>query len=156
MSAMASLITGLSLVYSTVSSGANQGIDYIKAPRHWPLWGEFSCSPGNSPQKGTVTQKMFSFADVIMGNLKKENIDHNIQVISIETVKWYFVNDNVVGDRLNRLKLKFQIGPNPLRIELLEGHITFSTPLCLCGWNPCAWNRETSLFCLSVRWLLIT
>ena len=37
----------------------------IKAPRHWPLWGE---STGDrSPHKGTVTRKIFSFDDVIMG-----------------------------------------------------------------------------------------
>ena len=38
MSAMASQITGVSIVCSAVCSGADQ--DNIKAPRHWPLWGE--------------------------------------------------------------------------------------------------------------------
>ena len=37
----------------------------IKAPRHWPLCGEFT-GPVNSPHKGPVTQKMFPFDDVIM------------------------------------------------------------------------------------------
>ena len=35
----------------------------IKAPRHWPLWGEFT---GEFPQKGPVMRKMFPFNDVIM------------------------------------------------------------------------------------------
>ena len=39
----------------------------IKAPRHWPLCGEFT-EPVNSPHKGPVTRKMFPFDDVIMFN----------------------------------------------------------------------------------------
>ena len=35
----------------------------IKAPRHWPLCGEFT---GDSPHKGPVTWKLFPFDDVIM------------------------------------------------------------------------------------------
>ena len=37
MSTIASQITGLSIVYSTVYLGANK--ENVKAPRHWPLWG---------------------------------------------------------------------------------------------------------------------
>ena len=40
MSAMASEITSLTIVYSTVYSGADQR--NIKAPRHWPLCGDFT------------------------------------------------------------------------------------------------------------------
>ena len=40
MGTMASQITSLTIVYSTVYSVADQ--ENIKAPRHWPLWGEFS------------------------------------------------------------------------------------------------------------------
>ena len=40
MSAMACQITGALIVYLTVCSGADQ--ENIKAPRHWPLWGEFT------------------------------------------------------------------------------------------------------------------
>ena len=38
MSTVASQITGVSIVYSTVCSGADQR--NIKTPRHWPMWGE--------------------------------------------------------------------------------------------------------------------
>ena len=38
----------------------------IKAPRHWPLCGEFTGGPVNSPHKWPVTRKMFPFDDVIM------------------------------------------------------------------------------------------
>ena len=40
MGAMASQITGLTIVCSTVCSDADQR--NIKAPRHWPLWWEFT------------------------------------------------------------------------------------------------------------------
>ena len=40
MSAMASQITSLTIVYTTFYSGVNK--KNIKAPRHWPLWGEFT------------------------------------------------------------------------------------------------------------------
>ena len=40
MSTMASQITNLTIVYTSVYSGADQ--KNIKAPRRWPLWGEFT------------------------------------------------------------------------------------------------------------------
>ena len=54
MGTMASQITSLTVVYSTVCSGADQR--NIKAPRHWPLWGH----------KEPVTRKMLPFDKVIM------------------------------------------------------------------------------------------
>ena len=41
ISAMASQITSLMSVNSTICSGADQRKQIIKALRHWPLWGEF-------------------------------------------------------------------------------------------------------------------
>ena len=58
MSAMASEITSLTIVYSTVYSGAEK--ENIKALCHWLLWGEFT------GHKVPVTRKMFPFGDVIM------------------------------------------------------------------------------------------
>ena len=55
MRAMASQITSVSIVWSTVCSGADQR--NIKVPRHWQV---------DSAHKGTVTRKMFQFDDVIM------------------------------------------------------------------------------------------
>ena len=40
MGTMASQITSLAIVYLTVNSG--QVKENIKAPRQWPLWGEFA------------------------------------------------------------------------------------------------------------------
>ena len=67
MGAMASQITSLPIVYSTVYSGADQRIHkssaspaFVRGIHRWPL---------NTPHKGPVTQKRFPFDDVIM----KEN-----------------------------------------------------------------------------------
>ena len=44
---MVSQITNLTIVYSTVNSGRDQ--ESIKAPRHWPLWGENTPVVGEFP-----------------------------------------------------------------------------------------------------------
>ena len=62
MSAMASQITGVSIVCSTVYSADQEN---AKSPRHWPLRGIHRW-PVDSPPKGPVTRKVFSFYDVII------------------------------------------------------------------------------------------
>ena len=64
MSAMASQITSLMIVYSTVYSGTDQrkhqssaSLAFVRGS-HW--------SPVNSPRTGPVTRKMFPFDDVIV------------------------------------------------------------------------------------------
>ena len=64
MSAMVSQITSLTIVYSTVYSGADQrmhqssaSLAFVRGIHRWPV---------NSPHKGPVTRKMFPFVDVIM------------------------------------------------------------------------------------------
>ena len=64
MSAMASQITSLTIVYSTVYSGTHQrkhqsftSLAFVRGIHRWP---------GNSPHKGPITRKMFPFDDVIM------------------------------------------------------------------------------------------
>ena len=64
MSAMASQITSLTIVYSTVCSGADHkkhqssaSLASVRGIHRWPV---------NSPHKGPVTRKMFPFDDVIM------------------------------------------------------------------------------------------
>ena len=64
---MASQITSLAIVYSTVYSDADQrkhqssaSRAFVRGIHRWPM---------NSPHKGPVTRKMFPFSDgVIMGN----------------------------------------------------------------------------------------
>ena len=64
MSTMASQITSLAIVYSTVYSGADQrkhqsfaSLAFVRGIHRWPV---------NSPHKWPGTRKMFSFDDVIM------------------------------------------------------------------------------------------
>ena len=64
MGAVATQITDVSVAYSTVCSGVDQGknqssasLAFVKGIHRWPV---------NSPHKGPVTQKMFPFDDVIM------------------------------------------------------------------------------------------
>ena len=65
MGAMASLITSVSIVYSSVYSGADQikhqssaSLAFVRGMHRWPVI---------SPHKWPVTRKMFPFDDVIMG-----------------------------------------------------------------------------------------
>ena len=64
MGTMASQITALTIVYSTVYSGADQrkhqssaSLVFVRGIHRWPV---------NSPHKGPVTRKIFPFDDVIM------------------------------------------------------------------------------------------
>ena len=64
MSAMASQITGVSIVYSNFCSGADQrehqssvSLTFVRGIHRWPV---------NAPHKGPVTRKIFPFDDVIM------------------------------------------------------------------------------------------
>ena len=64
LGAIASQITSLTIVYSTVYSDADQrkhqsyaSLAFVLGIRRWPV---------NSPHKGPVTRKMFPFDDVIM------------------------------------------------------------------------------------------
>ena len=64
MSMMASQITSLTSVYSTIYSGADQrthqnsaSLAFVRGIHRWPV---------NSPHKWPVTRKMFPFDDVIM------------------------------------------------------------------------------------------
>ena len=67
MGAMASEITSLTMVHSTVCSGADQRKDqssaslaFVMGIHRWPI---------NSPYKWPVTRKMFPFDDIIMMSL---------------------------------------------------------------------------------------
>ena len=64
MGTVASQITSLTIVNSTVHSGADKrkrqssaSLDFVRGIHRWPV---------NSPHKGPVTRKMFPFDDIIM------------------------------------------------------------------------------------------
>ena len=64
MGSIASQITSLTIVYSTVYSGADQSKHQSSASLAF-VWG-IHRGPVNSPHKWSVTRKMFPFDDVIM------------------------------------------------------------------------------------------
>ena len=82
MGPMMSQITSLTIVYSTVYSGANQrkhqssvSLAFVRGIHWWPV---------NSPHKGPVTQKMFPFDDIIiLGPLYWCRLGHKLVVTSI-------------------------------------------------------------------------
>ena len=67
MTTIASQITSLTIVYSTVYSDADQRKHQSPASLGF-VWG-IHRGPVNSPHKGSVTRKMFPFDDVIMNFL---------------------------------------------------------------------------------------
>ena len=79
MGAMASQITSLTIVYSSVYSAdqrkhqSSASLAFVKGIHRWPV---------NSPHKGPVTRKMFPFDDAVMKYvclLKRRQIYHNKQ-----------------------------------------------------------------------------
>ena len=64
MNTVTSQITGLTIVYSTVYSGADQGKHQSSASLAF-VWG-IHRGAVNSPHKGPVTRNIFPFHDVIM------------------------------------------------------------------------------------------
>ena len=74
MGAMASEITSLTIIYSTVYSGADQrkrqssaSLAFVRGIHRWPV---------NSPLKWPVTRKMFPFDDAIMMRLRRSHLHH--------------------------------------------------------------------------------
>ena len=74
MSAMASQITSLTIVFSTVYWGADQrknqssaSLPFVRGIHRWPV---------NFPHKGPITRKMFPFDDVIMSSADNSSSMH--------------------------------------------------------------------------------
>ena len=72
MTRMASQITSLAIVYSTVYSGADQSKHQSSASLAF-VW-EIHRGPVNFPHKWPVTQKMFPFDDIIMAAATLDNL----------------------------------------------------------------------------------
>ena len=80
MGAMASQITGLTIVYSTVYSGADQrkhqssaSLAFVWGIHRWPV---------NSPHKWAVTRKIFPFDDVISVHIVPHTRWCNMELLS--------------------------------------------------------------------------
>ena len=90
MGAIASQITSLTIVYSTVYSNADQSKHQSSASLAFVR--EIHRGPVNFPHKGPVTRKMFPFDDVIMN----KTIRHTLVYIVYMT---YCKHENIVQHR---------------------------------------------------------
>ena len=75
MNTMASQITSLTIVYSTIYSGADQSKHQSSASLAF-VW-VIHRGPVNSPHKWPVTRKLFPFDDVIMASLPYWRLTHD-------------------------------------------------------------------------------
>ena len=90
MSAMASQITSLTIVYSSVYSDADQ-LKYQSSASLAFVWG-IQRWPVNSPHKGPVTRKIFLFDDVIMcyKSIFRMSCTRLFRRRSTPNGRWYF------------------------------------------------------------------
>ena len=97
MGAMPSQITSLTVVYSTVYSGANQSKHQSSASMAF-VWG-FHRGPVNSPHKWPVTRKMLPFDDVIMKTHLRTNFNDGLVNHSAQAKAWmsYNISHKLIG-----------------------------------------------------------
>ena len=114
MSAMASQITGVSVVCSTVCSDANPrkhqisaSLALVRGIHRWPV---------NSPHKGPVTRKMFPSDNVIMGENLHETwkVSASVKASCIIPVQFLLIEPILVSSLValnifNEKKGKFRI-----------------------------------------------
>ena len=108
MGTIASQITSLTIVYSTVYSDVDQrkhqssvSLAFVRGIHRWPV---------NSPYKWPVTRKIFPFDDVIMINLntlqKGLHLTHCIREYSFEKKHLLLNNGEVFGNALAAMEWK--------------------------------------------------
>ena len=87
MSTITSQITGVSIVYSTICSGADQR-KHKKSASLAFVRGIYR-RPVNSPHKGPVTRKMFPFDDVIMQQLWSDKMQRQSELLIAKRIQIY-------------------------------------------------------------------
>ena len=131
MGSMASQITSLTIVYSTVYSGSDQRKHQSSASLAFCQG--IHRGPVNSPHKWPVTRKMFPFDDVIM------RVRYGVSIVDPAS-DWYSASVPVIiyaisyntGPCYNGTQDIFQL-PNPNQCwEMIENAITFSCFLGQC------------------------
>ena len=103
MGAMASPITSLTIVFSTVYSGAEQrkhqssaSLDFVRGIHRGPV---------NSPHKGTVTRKMLPFYDVIMSLGIIRHLHISVWLKVNKTFPWHYI---IFRKRKTYFKFKYK------------------------------------------------
>ena len=129
---MASQITGVSVVCSTVCSSAD-GKENINAVRHWPLWGDTHRRPMDSLKKGPVSEKMFPFGDVMM-HMDGLRCDHSENGVSV----WHQAIIWTIAGILSVVPLGTHF--SKYQSKLTHSHWR------KCNWNV-VWKMVATLFC---------
>ena len=118
MGAIASQITSLTIVYSTVYSGADQrkhqsseSMAFVRGIHRGPV---------NSPHKWPVTRKMFPFDDVIMFIFGTHHVMHTIGLWWIIFLRWITSKHSNHGCKCNRMLTDKIL---QLKCVILAGHI---------------------------------
>ena len=126
MDAIASQITSLTIVYSTIYSDADQRKHQSYASLAF-VWG-IHRGPVNSPHKWPVTRKMFPFDDVIMNSSPPgQNGCH----FTDDIFRCIFVNEKICI--FIEISLKFvpkgPIHNNPALVQIMAWHLIGGKPL---------------------------
>ena len=113
MGAMALQITSLTIVYSTIYSGADQrkhqrsaSLAFVRGIERWPV---------NSPHKGPVTRKMFTFDYDIMG--------YHVIYDSIKTILWIWWIQTCFSNQM----MLSNVSVNITAVDVLEICVTRSS-----------------------------
>ena len=132
MGAMASQITSLKIVYSTIYSGADQrkyqssmSLAFVRGIQRRPV---------NSPHKGPVTRKMFPFDDIIMSMClntmrSRQNgrhfTDNSFKCVFLNEVKWLWILINIPLE----IVPKGPINNIPPLVQIMAWHQPGAKPL---------------------------
>ena len=141
MSALASQITGISIVCSTVGSGADQrkhqnfaSLIFVRGIHRWP---------SNSPHKRPVMRKMFPFDDVIMMQEKTSSSHWDVSIFNSplgdRTVG--ILVDSVMSVWLTRSSAHDHSNKYQIRIQTRCVNFVHKTPST--GYGLCTWRQIT-------------
>ena len=133
MSAIASQITSLTIVYSIVDSDADQRKHQSSATLAF-VWG-IHRGPVNSPHKWPVTRKMFPFDDVIMTE----------SVAAVDTLNWYWLCNmgrwlSLMKNDLNYLHKFIKLFTQEIQFENIVSTMVAILSRRQCVKMPCTFN----------------
>ena len=135
MTAIASPITSLIIVYSTVSSGADQrkhqssaSLVFVRGIHRWPV---------NSPHKGPAPRKMSPFDDVIMITWHQNGGPSYVRYVRA----WYTITSSV---SIQRCHLK-SVGIPTIKITRSDDPLIFICEFPLIERRSLYWNWALSL-----------
>ena len=127
MSAMASQITSLTIVYSTFHSGTDQRKQQSSASLAF-VWGIHRWSV-NSLHKAPVRRKMFSFDDVILESLEIE-VQYRVSGSSYCSVPQFW--RNLISIQIHKIVYQFLIIPRHQMYLIFQNHHhTYCKKFCI-------------------------